>query len=183
MSSFLLPPLGSYTSSTGLGSPCLGSSTGSIQPGTEKTGIFIENAASLFLLSKTEYRTTPHVGGDAGTGSSSTEWEMTGQQHRDLVQAHSMFIKFQDFSLPAFKSNNYTLRISTSEFDLSRFKTFKGALWIFLVNKFLFIFSESHQNALRVSSRPNQHGECFSFLMNICKAGFLWVWNLECLQF
>lgn len=57
--SFLLPPLHSYTSSTGLGSPCMGGSTGSIQPGMEKTGIFIENAASLFLLPETEQNYTP----------------------------------------------------------------------------------------------------------------------------
>lgn len=87
MSSFLLPALSSYTSSTGLGSPCMGGSTGSIQPSMEKTGIFIENAASLFLLPKTEYRTTPHVGGDAGIGSNSDEWETIRQQHRHLVQA------------------------------------------------------------------------------------------------
>lgn len=54
VSSFPLAALSSYTSSTELGSPCMGGSTGSIQPSTEKTGIFIENAASLFLLPKTE---------------------------------------------------------------------------------------------------------------------------------
>lgn len=99
VSSFLLPPLHSYTSSTGLGSPCMGGSTGSIQPGTKKTGIFIENAASLFLLPKTEYRTTPHVGGDAGIGSSSNEWETIRQQHRDLVQDHFCSAHFRIFSL------------------------------------------------------------------------------------
>lgn len=78
-----LAALHSYTSSTGLGSPCMGDSTGSIQPGTEKTEIFIE-----FLLPKTECRTTPHVGGDAGTGSSVNEWETIREQHRDLLQAY-----------------------------------------------------------------------------------------------
>lgn len=135
MSSFLLPPLSpphSYTSSTGLGSPCMGGSTGSIQPGVEKTGIFIENAASLFLLSKTEYRTTPHVGGDAGIESSSNEWEAIGQQNRDLLQAHFRSSNFRIFPMTVSKCGFFLFSFRLN--NLRRLKRFKGAQWSFLVN-------------------------------------------------
>lgn len=99
MSSFPLPALHSYASSTRLGSPSMGGSTSSIQPGMEKTRIFIENAASSFLLPKPEYRTTPHVGGDAGIGSSSNEWKTIRLQHRHLVQANFCLPNFKDFFL------------------------------------------------------------------------------------
>lgn len=125
----------------------MGGSTGSIQPGMEKTGIFIENAASLFLLSKTEHRTTPHVGGEAGIGLSSNEWEMTGQQHRDLMQALLCSSNLPLFTLKM-------LRISTSEFNLRRDSG--------LMKEFLFTFSATHPSTLCASSRLNKHVECIT---------------------
>lgn len=97
MSSLPLPALHSYASSTGLGSPSTEGSTGSIQPGGEKTGIFIENAASSILLPKTEYRTTPHVGGDAGIGISSNKKKDDKTAAQTPGEGWSLFIQFQVF--------------------------------------------------------------------------------------
>lgn len=39
----------------------------------------------------------------------------------------------------------------------------KGALWNFIVNRVMFTFSVSQQNALSLSLRPDRHGKCTSF--------------------
>ncbi len=84
-----------------------------------KPRIFIEDAASLFLLSKTKYRTTPHEGGDAGTGSSINEWKKIGDRHRDHEQARYCLLNFRIFLFdsPVFSYEYLMLKTSTSEFN------------------------------------------------------------------
>lgn len=64
------------------------------------------------------------------------EWEMTGQQHRDLVQS---LLCSSNLSLLTLKM----LRISTSEFNLRRFAACNGE-----PGEFLFTFSYSPEHSV-----------------------------------
>lgn len=89
--------LGSYTSSPGLGSPCLVDSTSSIQPGMEKSEIFIENAASLFLLPKVRVENYTPCGRRCWDRIKRNGWERIRLQHRHLVDNLFLFISFYHF--------------------------------------------------------------------------------------
>lgn len=147
LSLFHLHSVHSYTSVSGWGSPCMGGSTGSIQPGVEKTGIFIENAASLFLLPKTEQNYTPCARRCwdwielrwLGKCKTAAQRPGAGSFLSANVRIFSLdfFVQLVLLHLKGNVSINYYLfrpnycTISTSEFNLRRFKSYIDLLCYF----------------------------------------------------